>query len=127
MMEYLAAAVLIIAGIFGLTGSYGLLKLHNTMQRMHAPTKATTVGVGGALLASFIVSVVLRGVFTWHEILITLFLLLTAPITANMLAKAQMHRHIAEGDLPPTGRGNTWATYTDDDRAPENPDPMVKK
>ena len=127
MMEYLAAALLVISGIFGLTGSYGLLKLRNTMQRMHAPTKATTVGVGAALLASVIVSVFLRGVSTWHEILITLFLLLTAPITANMLAKAQMHRHIAETDLPPTGRGTAWATYADDDRAPENPDPMVKK
>jgi multicomponent K+:H+ antiporter subunit G len=127
MMEYLAAALLVIAGIFGLTGSYGLLKLHNTMQRMHAPTKATTVGVGGTLLASVVVSIFMRGVFTWHEVLVTLFLLLTAPITANMLAKAQMHRHIAEADLPPTGLGNTWATFAGDDRAPENPDPMVRK
>ena len=41
-----------ISGVFGLVGSYGLLKLRDPMQRLHAPTKATTVGVGAVLIAS---------------------------------------------------------------------------
>jgi multicomponent K+:H+ antiporter subunit G len=112
--EYVAAAMLVISGLFGLIGSFGLLKLRDTMQRLHAPTKATTVGVGAALVASMIAATFIHGSFSWHELLITLFLLLTAPITANFIAKAQMHRHVPEPDLPGTGVNRQWATYEDD-------------
>jgi multicomponent K+:H+ antiporter subunit G len=112
--EYVAAGLLVVSGLFGLIGSFGLLKLRDTMQRLHAPTKATTVGVGAALIASMIAATFIDGSFSWHELLITLFLLLTAPITANFIAKAQMHRHIAEPDIPATGVNRQWATYEDD-------------
>lgn len=112
--EYLIAALLAIGGIFAVIGSLGLLKLGDTMQRLHAPTKATTVGVGSALIASMAYFWLFQGVISWHELLITLFLLLTAPITANFLAKAQMHRAVAEKDLPPTGVSTQWATYDEE-------------
>jgi multicomponent K+:H+ antiporter subunit G len=114
LAEYTAATLLVVAGVFGLTGSFGLLKLRDTMQRLHAPTKATTVGVGAALIASMVVAIFIEGRLSWHELLITLFLLLTAPITANFLAKAHMHRHVPEPDLPQTGVSREWATYEDD-------------
>ena len=46
VLELLIATLLVVSGIFGFVGSYGLLKLRDTMQRLHAPTKATTLGVG---------------------------------------------------------------------------------
>lgn len=52
--EYLIAGFLVMAGIFGFVGSFGLLKLNDPMSRLHAPTKATTLGVGGVLLASML-------------------------------------------------------------------------
>ncbi len=52
MADYLIAALLVIGGLFGLIGSFGLLKLNDPMKRLHAPTKATTIGVGTALIAS---------------------------------------------------------------------------
>lgn len=109
--EILISALLVIGGIFAVVGSFGLLKLRDTMQRLHAPTKATTVGVGSALIASMVYFLVFQGKISWHELLITLFLFLTAPITANFIAKAQMHRAIREQDLPKTGVGTDWATY----------------
>ena len=42
--EILITSCLVIGGIFGLVGSYGLLKLPDPMTRLHAPTKATTLG-----------------------------------------------------------------------------------
>ena len=54
MADYLIAAVLVIGGVFGLIGSFGLLKLNDPMKRLHAPTKASTIGVGTALIASSI-------------------------------------------------------------------------
>lgn len=109
--EYAISALLVIGGLFGLVGSFGLLKLRDTMQRLHAPTKATTVGVGSALIASMAYFMLIEGKTSWHELLITLFLFLTAPITANFIAKAHMHLAIREEDMPATGVGTDWATY----------------
>ena len=107
--EILIVLCLIFSGIFGLVGSFGLIKLGDPMSRLHAPTKATTLGVGGVLIASMLHSVVIEGHVSVHELLITLFLLLTAPITAHFIAKAHIHRHVKPEDLPPSGRDPTWA------------------
>ena len=111
IVDYTLSALLILGGVFALVGSYGLLKLRDTMQRLHAPTKATTIGVGSALIASMAYFWVYEGRVSWHELLITLFLFLTAPITANFIAKAQLLRAIKPADLPPTGVGTKWATF----------------
>ena len=109
--EYVIAALLVIGGVFALVGSFGLLKLRDTMQRLHAPTKASTVGVGSVLIASMLYFHLIAGKTSWHELLITLFVFLTAPITANFIAKAQMHSAVPRQDLPDTGVGTDWATY----------------
>jgi multicomponent K+:H+ antiporter subunit G len=113
--EWLIAALIVLAGVFGLVGSLGLLKLPDTMTRLHAPTKATTLGVGGVLIASMMAAWAGLGEISWHELMITLFLLLTAPITANFIAKSHLHRTTTEDQLPPTGTGRSWATYETDD------------
>ncbi len=109
--DYAIAFLLVIAGIFGLVGSYGLLKLPETMMRLHAPTKASSLGVGGVLLASMAYTWVYEGRLSWHELLITIFIFLTAPITAKFIAKAHLHRSQIEDELPPTGVGTGWATF----------------
>jgi multicomponent K+:H+ antiporter subunit G len=112
--EIVVAAMLVISGIFGLVGSYGLLKLDNPMRRLHAPTKATTVGVGTALVASMVYFWLSDSVLSWHELLITVFLFVTSPITATFIAKAYIHRSAAQGELPPTGTDRPWATLERD-------------
>ena len=107
--DILIAALLVIAGIFGIVGSFGLIKLPDTMTRLHAPTKATTLGVGGVLIASMVYFVTKADFVSFHELMITLFLFLTAPITANFVAKMHIHRSVREEDLPPTGTGRPWA------------------
>jgi len=107
--DYVIAGLLVIAGIFGLVGSFGLLKLGDPMARLHAPTKASTVGVGSVLIASMVYFWVYGGVVTWHELTITLFLFLTAPITANFLAKVHLHLVVPRSALPPTGTPRPWA------------------
>lgn len=109
IFDLIISVFLIIAGIFGLVGSYGLVKLPDLMTRLHAPTKASTLGVGGALLASMGLALK-QGSLSWHELLITLFLFLTAPITCNFIAKAWIARNADPAILPPTGTHRTWAT-----------------
>jgi multicomponent K+:H+ antiporter subunit G len=50
---------------------------------------------------------------SFHELLITLFLFLTAPITANFVAKTYITRNVRPRDLPETGRRYGWAPYDD--------------
>lgn len=110
MTEYAIAALLVLGGTFGLIGSYGMLKLKDPLQRLHAPTKATTIGVGAALIASSLDFLLLGQWITWREILVALFLFLTAPLSALYLAKTLLLRTVDPAILPPTGTGAPWAT-----------------
>ena len=116
LAELLVAFFLVVGGFFALVGSIGLIRLKDTMQRLHAPTKATTVGVGGALISSMLYFLLIENQLSFHELLITLFLFLTAPITANFIAKTYMQDKIRRKDLPETGREYGWALY---DHPPE--------
>jgi multicomponent K+:H+ antiporter subunit G len=114
MIEIMIAALLVVGGIFGLIGSFGLLKLRLPMQRLHAPTKATTVGVGTALLASMLNYLVFQGTPSVQEVLVIGFLFVTAPVTAMFLAKAHLHLTVPRAEVPPTGSEKPWATYSAD-------------
>jgi multicomponent K+:H+ antiporter subunit G len=120
LAETLIALSLVVSGIFGFVGSFGLVKLRHTLQRLHAPTKATTLGVGGVLIASMLYFYAQTGSFSVHELLITLFLFLTAPVSATFIAKTYIARNLAKGELPPTERPHGWAVYDDPpDAAPD--------
>lgn len=108
--DLLIAALLVMGGSFGLIGSYGLLKLRQPMQRLHAPTKATTIGVGAALLGSALGLALLGHGIAWQEVLVSVFLFLTAPLSALYLAKTHLLRSIDRRELPSSGTGAPWAT-----------------
>jgi len=95
------AAMLVVGGVFSLVGVVGMLRFPDFYMRLHAPTKATTLGVGGLLLASMAWNFA-RGNFLPHELLITLFLFVTAPVSANLLAKAALHLRVpSKAPVPP--------------------------
>ena len=103
-VEVIVAALLVIGGVFTLVGAIGMVRFPDFYMRLHAPTKATTLGVGGVLLASLALGW-WRGEFGVHELLITLFLFVTAPVSANLMAKAAMHLRVpSRAGEPPAGR-----------------------
>jgi multicomponent K+:H+ antiporter subunit G len=89
-MEWLLSALILIGAGFTLVGSIGLAKLPDFYTRLHGPTKATTLGVGAILIASA-VYFSLHQSLSLHELLITLFLFITAPVSAHLMAKAAIH------------------------------------
>ena len=89
-VEWAAAALILIAAFFLLVGAIGLVRLPDFYMRLHAPTKASTLGVGGVLLASLLLSAQ-QGRPGIAELLITLFVFVTAPVSANLLAQAALH------------------------------------
>lgn len=111
LADLLISGFLITAGIFGIVGSYGLIKLNDPMSRLHAPTKATTLGVGGVLLASMLHAIAFEGHLSLHELMITLFLFLTAPITAHFIAKVHIHQRESKDSLPEPCGDSSWATH----------------
>lgn len=108
IIDALIAILLVVAGVFGLVGSYGLLRLPDAMARLHAPTKATTLGVGGVVIASMLYFGS-RGAVSARELMITLFLFLTAPITAHFVAKVHLHLTVGYLGLPQAGERTGWA------------------
>lgn len=101
-MELLISIFLLVGAAFVLLGSFGLVKLPDIYSRLHAPTKATTLGVGCLLVASAVHASNRSGGLSVHEILITAFLFLTAPISAYLIARAALHLRLSAGTkLPP--------------------------
>ena len=89
--EILLGVLILIGAIFTLVGSIGLYKLPDFYMRLHGPTKASTLGVGAILISSVIYFTVKEDALSLHEILVTLFLFITAPVGALLMAKAAMH------------------------------------
>lgn len=114
------AIALLMGAAFTLVGSYGLVKLDRPMSRLHAPTKAGTVGVGSIVLASMVYSFVI-GEGSLHEILILVFLFLTAPISAHFIAKVHIHKDCTAEDLPVPPADRVWATKDVEQAEPASP------
>jgi len=111
--DYFTMAFLMIGGFFMLVGSIGLLKLDNPLSRLHAPTKAATLGVGSLLMAAMINSFAQNDGSLQH-LLIMAFLFVTAPITANFIAKVHLHRHRNKQKPPAPPNNQVWATDAKD-------------
>lgn len=91
MLDIVLSALIILGAFFTLIGSLGLFKLPDFYMRLHGPTKASTLGVGAILVASAIYFSFKTGDISLHEVLVTLFLFITAPVSAHLMAKAALH------------------------------------
>jgi multicomponent K+:H+ antiporter subunit G len=100
-LDLLLAVLVMVGTAFALIGSWGLAKLSDFLKRLHGPTKATTLGVGCVLIASALWFTVQRGVPSLHELLITLFVFITAPVSAHLLVKAALRLGTSEQPPPP--------------------------
>ena len=119
-MSWIIAIALVLALAVGcffiLVGSLGLVRLSEFFKRLHAPTKASTLGVSCVLLASV--------GYHWfsdtdpqpRELLITAFLFITAPISAHLMAKAALSLHMAEQPPMPGAASTPGSGDGDDDQ-----------
>ena len=95
IIEWLVALLAVAGSLFVLMGSVALVKLPDFYTRLHGPTKATTLGLGALVLASMCYFNFVKGDLSLQQLLIALFLFITAPITAHMLIKAALHLKLA--------------------------------
>lgn len=93
--EVLVCVLLLVGSAFTLVAAIGLFRLPDFFMRLHGPTKSTTLGVGSIVTASMVFFSFHQPGWSLHEVLITAFLFLTAPISAHMLAKAAIQQRLA--------------------------------
>jgi len=107
--EWLISIFVLVGASFALIGSIGLWRMPDTYTRLHGPTKATTLGVGGILIASALYFSLGARTLSIHEVLVTLFLFITAPVSAYMMARAALHCRVravdTTGNHPEQERG----------------------
>lgn len=92
MNDILTAIVLVLGSLFCFVAALGMLRLPDTVIRMHAATKAGTLGAGFILVGEAIfymdLSITLRALAT------IIFLLLTAPVAAHLIGRAAYYSNI---------------------------------
>jgi len=94
LSEIFASILIVIGAAFVLIGSFGLLRFPDFFTRLHAPTKATTLGLAALLGASVAYTAGTEGGISVREFLITFFLFITAPVSAHVLARAAIRRRL---------------------------------
>lgn len=90
VVDILIVFLLVTGCFFTLLGSVALLRLRDFFQRIHGPAKASTLGVGCILMASVLYHAVNGSGVHPREVLITLFLMVTAPISAHLMSRAAL-------------------------------------
>lgn len=96
------SALLLLGAALALIGAIGFIRLGTFYQRIHAPTLATSWGIGGVMLASMIFFSVSTGGLVLHAFLVGAFVTMTTPVTFMLLARAALHRDRSEqnGEAP---------------------------
>lgn len=75
-----------------LIGAFGLIRLKNFYERVHAPTLGATLGMALIMASSVLLLSITEGHLVMQEILIGVFLTVTTPVTLILLARAAAHR-----------------------------------
>ncbi|MCX7800334.1 MAG: monovalent cation/H(+) antiporter subunit G [Fimbriimonadales bacterium] len=86
MRQWIASGLLAFGTVFTFLAAYGVLRLPDSLTRMQATSKATTLGIGSVMLAV---------AFAFDDVavrtkaaLVVLFLFVTQPIAAHLVARA---------------------------------------
>lgn len=101
--EVVIALFVLTGASLTLIGAIGLVRLGTFYERVHAPTLGTTLGIGCLLLASMLFFSLVQGSLVLHEVLITVFMVLTMPVSTMLLTRAALYRDRRENlpDVPP--------------------------
>jgi multicomponent K+:H+ antiporter subunit G len=90
VLDIVVVALIVIGCLFMLLGAFALLRLDGFFRRIHGSSMASTLGIGCILVASIIYHFVNGSGVHPRELLITVFLFLTAPISAHVLSRAAL-------------------------------------
>ncbi len=96
-LRILAAIGVVAGSAFGLLAALGLVRFPDLYTRLHGASKAGLVGSGLILIALAMIS--LDWAIVLRATIAILFLLLTTPLSAHLLARAGYRTKVALTDL----------------------------
>ncbi len=118
-IEILISALLIFGGLTAVLGALGLVRFKTFFARLHAPTKTSTLGIGGVLLGSMVYLSWISELAVIHQVLIAVFVFMTAPISAHQMAKAMLDANPEmRPPLPDSGQADSSRIGNSDLPAP---------
>ena len=88
------ALLLVLGGIVTLVGTLGLARLQSFYQRIHGPAISIALGAGCILVASMLYFTVTQSRRMIHELLISVFVLMTAPVVSMLIMRAAVYRDL---------------------------------
>jgi multicomponent Na+:H+ antiporter subunit G len=86
MTAWITTALIVVGAFFSLVAALGILRMPDLLMRMHAGTKAGTLGAGLLLLAAAVALGEMGAVVRAGAAIV--FLLLTAPVAAHLIGRA---------------------------------------
>ncbi|MEM1138237.1 MAG: monovalent cation/H(+) antiporter subunit G [Pseudomonadota bacterium] len=86
LVDIVAGVLVLLGAVFAFVAALGVVRLPDVYVRMHAATKAGTLAAALTLIAVALVAFELS--VTVRVIAAVLFLLLTAPVSSHLLARA---------------------------------------
>lgn len=121
MSEAISGSLLILGGLFMLLAGVGVVRMPDLFMRMQAATKAATLGTGCMLLAVAVHFGDLA--VTTRAVLVTIFVFLTAPVAAHVIARAAYSVGVPlwEGTLCDELRDDRARADAEADRAAASP------
>ncbi len=93
MIDYLTGVLMVTGSIFCLVAALGIVRLPDPLTRMHAATKAGTLGAGLLIIAEALFYRQLG--ISLRAATIVALLLLTAPVAAHLIARASYRSGVA--------------------------------
>ncbi|MBB6511884.1 multicomponent Na+:H+ antiporter subunit G [Gracilibacillus halotolerans] len=91
IVQWIIILFLVFGTFFILSASIGILRFPDVYTRLHASTKAATLGISSTLIGAFLFLYIEHGIISGKLILGIIFIMLTAPISAHMLGRAAHH------------------------------------
>jgi multicomponent K+:H+ antiporter subunit G len=113
------ALLLVLGASIVLIGALGLLRLPTFYQRIHGPAVTVTLGAGCLLLASMLYFTAAQSRPVIHEIIISVFILMTAPVVSMTIMRAAVYRDLR------ARRSDSGATAGEVYVIPDEPDKGV--
>lgn len=86
MVDYLTGLLMLIGGVFCLVASLGIVRMPDALTRMHAATKAGTLGTGLLVIAEALFYGQLGTSLRAATVIALVFL--TAPVAAHLIGRA---------------------------------------
>lgn len=89
IITYLLIILFLLIGTFFIFSSaVGIIRFPGVFTRLHAATKAPTLGIASLLIGTFLFLYVAHGLLSGKLLLAIIFILLTNPVGGHMLSRA---------------------------------------